>query len=251
MTKRIKNIENDHYSVKLEMFEGPLDLLLHLIRVNEIDIYDIPIVEITRQYNDYLDLMKEMNFNIAGEFLVMASTLLYIKSKMLLPHESISDEQLEKDPRAELTKQLLDYQAFREASENLFALEQARNLIWQRPQGASQEMEEEEFIEAGLFDLIRAFKAILQRSEKDKAAEIEREDVSIAEKIAYIRKFLEDQQSISFHSLFPVGSSRRDIIVIFLAFLELVRQGFVRAFQRTFDDSITIIRKSTSLEAVP
>jgi segregation and condensation protein A len=251
MIPKISETETESYSVKLDVFEGPLDLLLHLIRVNEIDIYDIPIVEITRQYNDYLDLMKEMNFEIAGEFLVMAATLLYIKSKTLLPREQVSLEEEEKDPRAELTRQLLDYQRCRAASENLLALEQAQHLIWLRPSGMVQEDDGEEFIEAGLFDLIRAFKDILQRVEKRKALEIEREDVSLAEKIAYIKKKLIDQQSIAFLSLFPGHCSKREIIVIFLALLELMRGGYARTFQRTFDDSIIIIRRTPSKATEP
>ncbi len=251
MIPKVSEIDKEKYSIKLENFEGPLDLLLHLIRVNEIDIYDIPIVEITRQYNEYLNLMKEMNFEIAGDFLVMAATLLYIKSKMLLPQDEASAEIEEEDPRAELTRQLLDYQKFQAASENLLALEQAQQLIWQRPSGMFQEREGEEFIEAGLFDLIRAFKDLLQRVEKRKALEIEREDVSIAEKIAYIKEKLEEKQSIAFLSLFPENCSKKEIIVIFLALLELMRGGLIRTFQRTFDDSIIIIRKKTSMATVP
>lgn len=251
MILNISEAEKEIYKVKLEVFEGPLDLLLHLIRVNEIDIYDIPIVEITRQYNAYLDLMKEMNFEIAGEFLVMAATLLYIKSKMLLPQEEISPEEGEEDPRAELTRQLIDYQKFRAASENLLALEQAQHRIWQRPAGMVLESQGEELIEAGLFDLIRAFKDILQRVEKRKELEIKREDVSLAEKIAYIKKKLNDQKSISFLSLFPDHCSKKEIIIIFLAVLELMRGGYARTFQRTFDDSIIIIRRSSPTTTVP
>lgn len=248
---KIPEIQKDSYHVKLEIFEGPLDLLLHLIRVNEIDIYDIPIVKITRQYNDYLDLIKEMNFEIVGEFIVMAATLLYIKSKMLLPQEEISEDEQEEDPRAELTRQLLDYQKFRAASENLMALEQSQHMVWFRPGETTQEMDGEEFIDACLFDLIRAFKDILKRSDKKKILEIEREDVSIAEKIAYIKNKLEHRESIDFLSLFPGTSSRREKIVIFLALLELVRLGWVRTLQRAFDDSIKIVRRAISNVAVP
>lgn len=243
---KIPESRQESYSIKLKIFEGPLDLLLHLIRVNKIDIYDIPIVEITRQYNEYLDLIKEMNFEIAGDFLVMAATLLYIKSKMLLPHEEALKEDEEEDPRTELTKQLIDYQKLHMASENLIALEQFQSLIWCRPSITIDETDGEEFIEAGLFDLIRAFKNVLQRIDKEKVIEISREDFSIEEKIAYIKNRLEHHKSIDFFSLFSENSSRREKVIIFLALLELVRLGYAATAQKAIDDSIKIFRRAAA-----
>src|SRR4030066_2573303 len=146
------------YTIKLPAFEGPLDLLLHLIKEDKVDIYDIPIAQITKQYIDYLDLMKELNLEIAGEFLLMAATLIHIKSKMLLPLEEKAGEDEEaEDPRAEMIRKLLEYKSFKEVAEELGKREDTWRDIFYNPPDKSMEGEDEVFIEVGLFELLEAF----------------------------------------------------------------------------------------------
>ncbi|MEW5807796.1 MAG: segregation/condensation protein A [Acidobacteriota bacterium] len=231
---------NETYRVKLEVFEGPLDLLLHLIRISRIDIYDIPIVRITEQYNAYLDLMKELNFDVAGEFLLMAATLIYIKSKMLLPSEVKEGLPEEEDPRAGLTRQLVDYQRYKAASENLTALEDIQSLIWHRSFAESVILEGEEYIEVSLFDLLSAFKHILEKMETQGKLELSREDYSVPEKMSAIMELLKMKKFLEFPLIFSRSASRAEVIATFLAILELIRLKMIRAFQRDTGDIIRI-----------
>ena len=232
--------KDDNYTIKLEVFEGPLDLLLHLIRINEIDISDIPIVKITDQYNQYLDFMKEMNFDIAGEFLVMAATLIYIKSRTLLPSETTAGEGEKLDPRAELTRQLIDYQRFKAASENLTALDDIQRMVWIRSADAGLFIDGEELIEANIFDVVRAFKLLLDKAEARKKIEISKEEYSVQEKMAFILNLLERSSFLQFETLFSLDSPRSEKIAVFLAILELIRLRKIRAFQRNAEDSIKL-----------
>lgn len=215
------------YSVRLELFEGPLDLLLHLIRKNEVDIYNIPISEITRQYLEYLDLMKELNLDVAGEFLVLASTLLQIKSRMLLPRtEEEGDEEGEpgEDPRAELVRRLIEYQRYREAAADLDALPRLGWDLFTR--GAVEEVERQgEQIpeEVDVYLLVEAFGRLLASIPEEKLHEVGSEQYRLAERIAEIMTLLESDPFVPFSTLFPETFDRGYVIVTFLAVLELCR----------------------------
>ncbi len=218
---------------KLPAFEGPLDLLLHLIRENRIDIYDIPIVQITRQYTAYLDLMQELNLEIAGEFLVMAATLIHIKSKMLLPADEEEKEEPAEDPRAELVQRLLEYRAYKESCLHLRKREDTWKDVFHRsaPDKDDIEFEHEPLLfDANIFDLISAFQRLLEKA-PERAVEITREKLTVADRINYIVERLEREDGIRFEDLFEEGCTRLTLIVTFLALLELVRLGLARIYQ--------------------
>jgi len=224
------------YKVKLDIFEGPLDLLLYLIKKNEVDIYDIPIAVITDQYLEYLDLMKALNLDIAGEFLVMASTLTAIKSRMLLPpseDEEEGDEGI--DPRAELMEHLLEYQRYKDAAHQLKDRELLEKDIFTRIQLEEQDFQADKdsaVIEANLFDLVDALKKVIER--KDLAGdflEVTVEKISVKDKMLEILERLKDNQQITFQSLFDEITTKYEIIVAFLSLLELMRLRAVKVFQ--------------------
>jgi segregation and condensation protein A len=224
--------EPEGYRVQVGRFDGPLDLLLHLVRINEVDIADIPIVEITEQYNQHLEMMRELNLDIAGEFMVMAATLMHIKSQMLLPPDpTVGEDGEEEDPRAALAQQLLEYQRFKQAAESLQALDSRRSLIWERG-SIPEEFEGEELLTADLFDLLTAFRGLLGRLGEEAGLEIRRDTVSIAEKIGWINDLLESRSSIELLSLLEDLPTRLDRIATFLAVLEMMRLRLVVAFQR-------------------
>lgn len=224
------------YNVRLEVFEGPLDLLLHLIKKNELDIYNIPIAEITRQYLEYIRLMKELNLEIAGEFLVMASTLIHIKSKMLLPtfvNEEEADED-EADPRAELVRRLLEYQRYKEAGQAMDGLELLGRDIFARkfPSPELEELKgEEETVEVGLFELVEAFQRILAQAPAESFHEVTAETISIAQRINEILSLLQERGNVTFDDLFAGFLDRERLIVTFLAILELCRLRLVKIVQ--------------------
>jgi segregation and condensation protein A len=241
---------------KLPVFEGPLDLLLHLIKEKKIDIYDIPIVEITKQYIEYLELMKELNLEIAGEFLVMAATLIYIKSRMLLPSEEKEDDEPAEDPRAELVQRLLEYQAFKEASSHLRERETIWKNIFRRNLPPQTDLDEGEPLpfEATLFDLVTAFKNLLSKTREDVVIEITRETLTVSDRINHIMEAIEGKDGMRFEDLFEQPYTRIRLIITFLALLELIRLGLVKAFQdRTFG-SIWIVnaqKARSEIEAEP
>lgn len=232
------------YSVKLPVFEGPLDLLLHLIRENKIDIYDIPIALITHQYLEYLEIMKELNLDIAGEFLVMAATLIHIKSRMLLPVDEEIPEEEREDPRFELVQRLLEYQAFKEAS---LALRE-REMEWSNVFTRLHETEDIDIESTGelnlfdlsLFDLIAAFKRMLEKTPPE-AITITRETLTVKDRVAYILEKIEKTEAIRFEDLFDENRSRPRLIVTFVALLEVLRLGLVRVFQERDFGTIWII----------
>ncbi len=231
------------FRFKLPVFEGPLDLLLHLIKENKIDIYDIPIVHITYQYMDYLDVMKELNLEIAGEFLVMAATLIHIKSKMLLPPDEEQTEAPAEDPRAELVKRLLEYQAFKDSSIHLRKKEDIWKNIFHRsfPEKRDIDFEPEPLLfEANVFDLLSAFKNLLAKA-PEQVVEITRETLTVADKINLIMERLEKEDGIKFQDLFEGSHTKLSLIVTFLALLELIRLGLVKVYQENAFDSIWII----------
>ena len=186
----------DSYRVKLEIFEGPLDLLLYLIKKDEIDIYDIPIARITEQYLAYLELMQELDIAVAGDFLVMASTLIYIKSKTLLPPEPKVDgeEDLGEDPRAELIERLLEYQKFKSASQMLYSRGEIESACYTR--GPLETDSNNPEVSTTLFDLLRVFREVLKRAEAQIEMEIARDEMTIAEKLAQIHAMLEERERI-------------------------------------------------------
>jgi len=211
--------------VALPVFEGPLDLLLHLIKQNKIDIYDIPIALITKQYLEYLEIMKELDLEIASEFLVMAATLIYIKSKMLLPKQEQPEE--EEDPRKELVEQLIEYEKIKEASQLL----KERYKIWSKAFPRNTSKEQEIFLEElSIFDLFQAFKKILDKPQPK--IYIPKETIKIEEKIEQILNVLNFKKSITFQELFSPDCSKLEIIVTFLALLELLRLKLVKASQK-------------------
>jgi segregation and condensation protein A len=224
--------EGEGYRVQVGQFEGPLDLLLHLVRVNEIDIADIPIVEITEQYNEHLEMMRELNLEIAGEYIVMAATLMQIKSKMLLPPDpTLGEDEEAEDPRAALAQQLLEYQRFKQAAETLQAIDSRRKLIWSRD-SIPEEFEGEELLAADLFDLLKSFRELLGRLGEDARLEIMRDTVSIAEKITWLTDLLEARSSVELLTLLEDLPSRLERIATFLAVLEMIRLHLATAFQR-------------------
>lgn len=224
--------------IKLDIFEGPLDLLLHLIRQHEIDIYDIPIALITRQYLEYIELMKTLNLEIAGEFLVMAATLAQIKSRMLLPVPETAEGEAEGvDPRQELVNRLLEYKKFKEASEILDDRGDYWGRIYQRETCEPlPEMERDiefqpQLFNFGLFDLVAAFQEILKRHPEEKLREIILERFTVQEKLDHILGLLDTRESIIFEALFDSDRCREEVIVTFLAVLELVKQKVIRVYQ--------------------
>lgn len=238
------------YRVRLEAFEGPLDLLLHLVRVNEVDVTDIPIVLITEQYNEYLQLMQEMSLAVAGEYLVMAATLMHIKSRMLLPPDpSTEDEDESEDPRAELAQQLIEYQRFKQAAETLQAIDSRRSLIWTRDD-VDRTFADEELLAVDMFDLMRAFRQLLGRLGEEARLRLKRDTVSVADKIGWLTDLLERRASLDLMELFADLPTRLDRIATFLAVLEMMRLRLLVAFQRGFSGEIRIAR-AADLEPAP
>jgi segregation and condensation protein A len=223
--------------VRLETFEGPLDLLLYLIKKNEIDIYDIPISVITQQYLEYLEIMKNLNLDVAGEFLLMAATLLHIKSKMLLPPtgEEEEGEKEEEDPRAELVRRLLEYQRFKEAAQQLVKGPLLDREVFVRSffgdALAEKQAEEDVSGEVTLFDLLEVMKKVLEGLPAEDFQEISVEHLNIKDKILHIMERLWETESLAFTELYTASTPRREIVVTFLALLELLRLRMIRVYQ--------------------
>ena len=225
--------EESGYSIKLDMFEGPLDLLLHLIKKHQIDIYDIPIALITRQYLEYLEIMETLNLSVAGEFLVMAATLIHIKSKTLLPPDEKIDEAEEGDPREELLSRLLEYKKFKEASAQLEERETLWLKIFRRKTTESVEPVNEEFCftDLNLFDLVNALQKVIERLPEKDVFEVTQEVLSVTDKIHYLLEYLENRESATFSELFERDSTRSMVVVTFLALLEICRLRLVHIQQ--------------------
>jgi segregation and condensation protein A len=222
------------YPVRLDNFEGPLDLLLHLIKRSELNIYDIPIAVITRQYIDYIDLMQELNLDVAGEFLVMAATLIHIKSRMLLPRPDPTQEDPEEDPREALVRRLMEHQKFKAAAELLHERETLRSAQWTRADGPIAEIAgeaPEPEIEVDLFSLISAFRAIVERAKQRPKMYLPGEQVPIEDRIEQLLTRLSETQACGFEDLFADVQTRAGLIVTFLALLEMIRLKLVRVFQ--------------------
>jgi segregation and condensation protein A len=241
----------DSYRVKLEVFEGPLDLLLYLIKKDEIEIYDIPIARITEQYLAYLQLMQELDIAVAGDFLVMASTLIYIKSKMLLPPDPKleGEEDLNEDPRAELVERLLEYQKFKSAANMLYSRGEIEAACYTR--GPLETDSNNPEVSATLFDLLRVFREALKRAESQVEMEIARDEMTMAEKIAQIHSLLDEREEINVRDLFELSLSKRELILTFLAFLELVKEWKIYLVQRELFGEIFARKRTTPPEMEP
>ncbi|MBI5233448.1 MAG: segregation/condensation protein A [Deltaproteobacteria bacterium] len=231
------------YNIKLDIFEGPLDLLLHLIRKNEVDIYDIPIAVVTEQYLDYIEMMKTLNLDMAGEFLLMAATLVHIKSRMLLPILEETEEGEEGcDPRAELVRRLLEYQRFKDAAEELAGMELLGRDVFKRgadiptglrgthPKRMGRETENA-LVGLSIFELLDALKEVLAKAPKTYTVNLDTEKFKVMDKMDYIMDMLSESHSAVFVSLFPAGAAKIEIIVTFLAMLELARLLMIRINQ--------------------
>jgi segregation and condensation protein A len=236
------------YHVRLEEFEGPLDLLLHLIKKNEINIYDIPIAVITKQYLQYISLMKDLNLDVAGEFLVMAATLIHIKSRMLLPDDSEGDDEDDsgEDPRAELVRRLLEYKQFKEAAGELVQRGQQWREVFGRPAFLEAERprlpEDDTTLELTLFDLVDAFQDIIQRTPAKALVEVTADHLTVKDRMNHILERLERESAVSFETLFHPKEGRMVVIVTFLGLLELIRIKLARAYQSEAFGSILVSR---------
>jgi len=233
--------------VHFPVFDGPLDLLLHLIQQNEIEITDIPIAKITRQYLDTLELMQELDLEVAGEFLVMAATLMRIKARMLLP-PAITEEE-EEDPRQSLVRQLLEYSRFKEAAQGLSALESDRRLLYER--GAPAQLEEpdqRELLPVSMFRLLDALRSVLSRQMPPIVHTVVAEPMSLEEAIGLMRSQLTDRPRLLFAELLESFVSRLEKITAFLGLLELLKQGAIAATQESLFGPIWIeLREDASI----
>jgi segregation and condensation protein A len=240
------------YPVRLQNFEGPLDLLLHLIKKHEVDIYQIPITLITQQYLEYIDLMQELNLDVAGEFLVMAATLIHIKSRMLLPRPDPSQEDPEEDPREALVRRLLEHQKFKAAAELLHERETLRRAQWTRPDGPITEIAgeaPEPEIEVDLFSLISAFRAVVERAKQRPKIYLPGEQIPIEERIDQLLAKLSETEACGFEDLFADVQTRAGLIVTFLALLEMIRLKLVRVFQSGAVGPIRVYKRAKPADA--
>ena len=230
------------YQVRLDTFEGPLDLLLHLIQENRLDILDIPIALITEQYLEYVRMMEELDLSMAGEFLVMAATLVHLKSRLLLPPETPAEgEEPHEDPRAELVDRLLEYQRFKEVAAELAAREAEQVLRYTRG-GPPLVGEMEGPLSLSLFDLLAAFRRVLQRAEGGPVLEITRETLDVGQRLLRILDALNVRSPIPFAALFEGQRARGELIVTFLALLEILRRGLASARQPEAFGEIMVYR---------
>ncbi|MBM3251940.1 MAG: segregation/condensation protein A [Candidatus Omnitrophica bacterium] len=241
------------YKIKLDFFEGPLDLLLYLIKKNEVNICDIPIARITEQYLQYIEVMKLLDLDIVGEFLVVAATLMQIKSKMLLPQPEATVEEETEDPRAELVNRLLEYQKYKDAAEELRQRELLRkNLFTREPDKATEErfLREpgEVYFEANLFDLISAFSKAMKEVPREIFYEVMRDEFTVDQKIHDILHILLEEPEISLQTLFEKTVNKLEIIATFLAILELIRLKEVTIIQRQLFGDIKIIRNRENIK---
>ena len=218
--------------VQLEIFEGPLDLLLHLIKKNEVSITDIPIATITEQYLATLEVMQSLNLDVAGEFLVMAATLVHIKSRMLLPlTEDDDDEEEGPDPRAELVRRLLEYQRFKDAADQLEQRDVLARDVFARAAPPAEEIDPPGFREVSVFELLTALRRVMERLPKEAVHEVSLDKITVREKMTLLLDILHVKGATLFEALFAEVKTRMEIVVTFLAMLELVKARAIRIFQ--------------------
>jgi segregation and condensation protein A len=242
-----------NYKIRLDIFEGPLDLLLYLVKKDHLNIYDIPIAKVTAQYLEYINFMQLLDLNIVGEFLVMAATLMQIKSKMLLPAEELAVLEEEEDPRAELVKRLLEYEKFKQVAENLRLREVSQQEIFKRPkiensQGdQAQDKGEGQYFEASIFDLINAFSQALKDVPREVFYEVVKDQFTVEQKVHGILHLLLVQTEIKLSELLRESKSKMEIIVIFLAILELAKMKEIVARQDAEFEDIVISRNKENI----
>src|SRR5471032_3456653 len=244
----------DAFPVKLEHFEGPIDLLLHLIKKNEVDVHDIPIALITQQYLDAIQLLQELNLDIAGEFLVMAATLIHIKSKMLLPRpESAAGVEGEvEDPRDALVRRLLEHEKFKAAAGLLHEREQLRAAQWLRPDGRVAALAGDDYepeLEVDLFSLMNAFQAVVDRLKHRPKVLLPPEELPVEVRIEQLLARLSETEAMGFDELFSDIDERSGLIVTFLALLEMIRLKLVRVFQSGSFGPIRVYKRSRPADA--
>ena len=227
------------FTTKLEVFEGPLDLLLHLIKINEVDISDIPIATITDQYLEYLDLMRALDINVAGDFLVMASTLMHIKSKILLPKQEDDFVGIE-DPREEIVRSLTEYMQLKDAANELASRDILYRDVFKR--GIEIKRGEEDIIttKVTLYDLMDAFKKVVRKKHPGIVLRFSAESWSVKKKMVEIIRILKEKKNLCLSDLFSTMESVSEMIATFLALLELVRTGFVNVFQEKESSDIML-----------
>ncbi|MDD5669428.1 MAG: segregation/condensation protein A [Candidatus Omnitrophica bacterium] len=238
------------YKLKLDFFEGPLDLLLYLVKKDHVNIYDIPISEITEQYIGYLELMKSLDLNIAGEFMVMAATLMQIKSKMLLPPDENPKEEEDEDPRADLIRQLLEYEKYKEIAETLRRKETDQREMYKRPKIADSEIPVDEnpgYFEASIFDLIDAFSRALKEAPKDLFYKVIKDEFTVEDKIHDILHLLLLESRVQLGVLFSKTRHKVEIVVTFLAILELIRLKEISVWQKGLFGDIDITRNENNI----
>ncbi|MGH9404341.1 MAG: segregation and condensation protein A [Terriglobia bacterium] len=230
--------------LRLEAYEGPLDLLLDLIRKQKINIYDIPIAQITRQYLDYLHVMEEMNIDVAAEFIFMAATLIHIKSRLLLPPDPEAPAQEQEDPRLDLVHRLLEHEQFRNAAEMLQSKRVVEDASWSQPGiGEFIDAEDEPGLAVSVFDLIAAFREVVERAKKRPPLRVERDEVTVSEMIEHVKEVLLSRSSpVRLDDLMDGYLARQALIALFLALLEMVRIGAVVLRQRELFAAVTIHR---------
>ncbi|HEU4714513.1 MAG TPA: segregation/condensation protein A [Pyrinomonadaceae bacterium] len=225
----------DDLKILLGEFEGPLDLLLHLIRQEQVSIYDIPVARITDEYLRYLRVMQEMDIAVAGDFLVMAATLIELKTKMLLPRDPSAPAEEEEDPRTDLVNQLLEYQKYKAAAQMLWSRATVEQAVFKRAELETDKNNPE--VAVGLFDLLKVFQEILARHKEEVLMEIEREEISMAEMLERLRNMVMSAGELNLRVFFERARTRRELVLAFLSVLELVRTSEVKLFQReTFGD---------------
>jgi segregation and condensation protein A len=240
------------YPVRLENFEGPLDLLLHLIKKNQVNVYDIPIVIITKQYLEYIELMRDLDLDVAGEFLVMAATLIHVKSRMLLPRPDPGQEDPGEDPREALVRRLIEHQKFKAAAELLHERETVRSAQWGRPDRVVSEIAgepPEPEIEVDLFTLMSAFRAVLERARHRPRVPLPTEHIPIETRIAQLLARLSETEACGFEGLFADVDDRGGLIVTFLALLEMIRLKLVRVFQASAFGPIRVYKRARPVDA--
>jgi segregation and condensation protein A len=244
--------DESSYKVTLPSFHGPLDLLLHLIKKHEIDVYDIPIMLVVEQYNAYLDTMTELDLDVAADYIYMAALLINIKSRMLLPRDESADELLE-DPRKELVDRLLEYQRFKAVAETFAELDLVRMGMWSRPRlpiPGSEEQQEMDMSEVGLFDLIDAFRTALVRYKQNhpQAISLQRTIHKVSEKMGELYTKLIEKSPIRLQ-WFLEGRDRDELIAVFLGMLELVRLGGISLQQRGTFSEIVVSKTEAEIDA--
>ena len=245
----------DAYRVKLETFEGPLDLLLYLIRKNEVNVCDIPIALITEQYLGYIELIQEMDLDVAGEYLVMAATLIHVKSRLLLPRQEPAQDDTggDEDPREALVRRLLEHQKYKAAAELLHDREAIRNAQFMRPDARVAEAAGDEYepeLEVDLFSLLAAFRGVLQRAKGRARMVLPAEQISIEDRMHQLLGQLSDSEACGFEDLFADGDdSRSFLIVTFLALLEMIRLKLIRVFQEGSLGAIRVYKRARPADA--